>query len=411
MAPHKTEPRLTLYTCFNQPSFNDTLNTTTLSTSHISSTSLLDASRLPDLSYASSINTSSTTKAKKAKLPSCSTLYKQKIPITKEIFSLYMHQFFRDLEKGKNGKSGRILAGSCTVLDGGASAVDSHNDGGRVTMEELKNDKNLKWLAEIYARYEAKRLAMNTEDLSSGDLKSGSTTPKHKSTKHVSNAESSIIVPSSSPAHARPVRSTPHHNHTGALMVDTTNISSASLSATSKKIRITPGAVEKIRNDLFRNTILKLVKDGIIIVFPADLSIPTSYQAVSTENTKRNCVGCARRTKLELERVPPVMTVDGTPLRELKAKQMEEEECKCPQILGGSATGQQNHAMNQKTRGEETYGLLTCAMLLPVVESIVQRIDHTRGVELDYVWNAVRRQDDMWRFVSRQMVQECLEMV
>lgn len=303
-----------------------------------------------------------------------------------------MHQFFRDLEKGKHGKRGRILSG---LSSDGFEGVE--DDSMRVTLNDLKEDKNLKWLAEIYARNEAKRLALNTQDTSDC-----SSTPKQKS-RYIAtstSAESSVLISSSSPAHS--IRSTPHHRST-ALMADTTNLPSTSSSTSihgKVKVKVAPGIVDKLRNDLFRNTILKLVKDGIIIVFPADLSISTR-KAIQRKPQVKECVKCTENMKIELDRLPPIMTMEGIPIRDAKAAQMQEEDCLCPQP---------STSMKLKNV-EETYGLLTSGMLLPVVENILKRLDGNDRVELEHIWKTVKRHDDLWRFVSKDLVKECLEMI
>lgn len=389
---------------------NDTINTTTTNTSYIPSTSLLDMSHLTE--HTLNRNNSSSdgsqrnnNKRKKVKLPSCSTLYKQKIQITKEIFSLYMHQFFRNLEKMQSDRRDRILpssfASSSTSVLGVLQSDRAEKSSIGVTLDEIKEDKNLKWLAEIYARNEAKRLAILHQ---AQDTSTCSEPPKPKKRYFdTDGAESSIINPTSSPAYS--TRSTPRPRAT-AMMVDTTNISSissassssSSTTKTNKKIKVEAGIVDKIRNDLFRNTILKLVKDGIIIVYTADLSTPKPPPLVQLR--AKECVVCMKKIEIELEKIPPIMTMEGIPLRELRAKQMKEENCQCP-----------SKARIQSRPSEETYALLTSGMLLPVVERIVSRIDHGNELLVEQVWNAVKGQDDMWRFVSKELVKECMEMV
>lgn len=357
------------------------------------------------------------TKRKRAKLPSCSTLYKQKIPITKEIFCLYAHQYFRDLNKSaRKSSTDRILPNNLhdeSMQDEESVGCQSN---GRVSLAQMKEDKNLKWLAEIYARTEARRQAAVLEtSLITPD--NSQATPKPQNRYMPNTAESSVILPSSSPSH-----SLYHHRSTpraDMLMQDTTNRSISSSTSSSdtkeKKVKLKAEVVDKIRNDLFRSTILRLVKDGIIVVFPADLSsIPTSFAAMrhqdSTVGQKRadECQTCKLKLKKEIEKIPPhLMTMDGIPLRQYTASLHAEQICDCPPSQNAVT---QSKLPLQASR-EETYALLTAEMLLPVVEGVVARMGPQMGVEVENVWHTVRKTDDMWRFVSREVVKECLEMI
>lgn len=184
-------------------------------------------------------------------------------------------------------------------------------------------------------------------------------------------------------------------------------------------MKLNPQVVEKIRNELFRSTILKLVKDGIIVVFPADLSSKLHGRTLSSESRaidkqlqstkirmKRDCDSCRTQLQKELERMPPhLMTMDGVPLREYTASKSAQQACTCPSIASVPS------ATTTQTQPEETYSLLTVDLLLPIVEKIVARMDLQAGIEVETIWNTVRRTDDMWRFVNRDMVKECLEAI
>lgn len=292
--------------------------------------------------------------------------------------------------------------------------VRCHSNG-RVSLAQMKEDKNLKWLAEIYARTEARRQAALLEtSLITSDASMA--TPKPKNRYMSNTAESSVILPSSSPSHSLYYnRSTPHASN---LMQDTTNQSISSSTSSGdmkeKKIKLKAEVVDKIRNDLFRSTILKLVKDGIIIVFPADLSsIPISFAArhqdlTTAQKRAEECETCKLNLKKEIEKIPPhLMTMDGIPLRQYTASLHAEQICACPP---SSNSVTQSKLALQPPR-EETYALLTAEMLLPVVEGVVARMGPQMGVEVENVWHTVRRTDDMWRFVSKEVVKECLEMI
>lgn len=360
------------------------------------------------------------------KLPSCSTLYKQKIPITKEIFSLYSHQYFRDVSKhsGAGAHKGNILSDTLVSsghLEGEEEDCGANRRAASVSMAQMKEDKNLKWLAEIYARNEARRQLSSAQDISLGP---GAVTPKARTNNRYTasnRAESSVILPSSSPSHSVYNRSSAP-NSSYAMMQDTTiqSISSSSSNVLKEvKVRLTPQVVEKIRNELFRSTILKLVKDGIIVVFPADLSPKPHGRTLSSESTdvrnqlrstkirmKRECENCRTQLQKELERIPPhLMTMDGVPLRQYTASKSAQQACTCPSLVSVPASA------TTQAQPEETYALLTVDLLLPIVEKIVARMDLQAGIDIEAIWNTVRRTDDMWRFVSRDMVKECLEAI
>lgn len=284
----------------------------------------------------------------------------------------------------------------------------------KATMDQLKEDKNLKWLAEIYARSEARRLISTS---TSADMKTNSDrTPKAYTKRHYPSSasviESSIILPASSPSHRHSTRSTPKRNH-DIVMTDTTNqLSSASASPSSsmlpdtqeKKVKLKAEVVDKLRNDLFRNTILKLVKDGTIVVFPADLSA-SSTKSHSTGIVKQECAMCKEQNRKEMERIPPIMTMDGIPLREYdsfegESEQRKDDGSKCPHTSSIPKAAQHT---------EETYALMTMELVMPLVEKVLSRMDTSLGVDVDYLVGAVRRSDDMFRFVSRETVKECLD--
>jgi hypothetical protein len=340
-----------------QPAFDESANTTT-SSSMISSTSLLDASRLPDRS----LTTDTSKRGKKGKLPSCSTLYKQKIPITKEIFSLYAHQYFRDLEKKAR----------CNTQQDEESVVV------KVTLDQLKGDRSLNWLAEIYARTEGKKRLAGAQASSVQDDQNDNT-PRAKK-RHTSAAESSIIIPSSSPSHSRGVSS--------RNLVLSDSSSNVSFTSTNGKVKLSPVTVEKIRSDLFRSTILKLVKDGVIVVFPAE------FMHSQVQSKKTVCT-CAERAKREVEKLPPLMTMDGRSLRDISLAVIERQGCTCP-VLPPPAPPQ------------ESYALMSARILLPVVQGVVAATNVHDPLETDEICKVIKRQDDKWRYINKDLVEECL---
>lgn len=298
------------------------------------------------------------------------------------------------------------------VLDGRASGqsqtlVELVDNGASVAMDDMKEDKNLKWLAEIYARNEAKKQMIHANATPRSNVVDRHGTPLTAKNRFARSVESSVILPSSSPiSKTKP----------NPAMSDTTNItpraskvtSTTTASTADAKLRPSASAVLKIRNELFRSTIFKLVKEGIIVIIPSDV--------LNNKQESQRCT-CEEKALRYVESLPDVKTAKGEPLRSYTLAKLRRQPCACFTDVQSTKSSKEDGKVIRSIMNEDRYALLTPSVLLPVIEKITARLRnpganmHGKDVDIDLerIWTMVRRYDDMWMNVTRETVREAIE--
>lgn len=291
------------------------------------------------ISASMSSSTIAARSGKSGKLPSLRRIAEQKIPVSRNLFYLYVKEHFR--------KQHRITS---TVLPGVTSDAPGQILGkGKeslraLTMDDLKADKALDWLATKCAKLEAATEA----GLSS------------RTSAKMTKIEASII--SSSPVSCR-------------------------TTSNSDKPKLRADYVDAKKGKLFSWAVQQLFKDGVIFVHPPASLADWSASVEDPLSTPR-----ALKRRREC-----LCSKDGN-------AKTQKASCECRPSASKIAV----------VAAKEAYSMITPESLLPALEPIVVRLSVASAphpVQPDMALAALKRKDEVFMHVSREKVEEAMEML
>ena len=295
------------------------------------------------ISASMSSSTGSTKSGKGGKLPSLRRIADQKIPVSRNLFYLYVKEHFRKQHRSTS----TVLPG--TTSDAPGQILGKGKEGLKaLTMDDLKAEKALDWLATKCAKLEAATEAGLSSRTSA------------KATK----IEASII--SSSPVSCRTI-------------------------SDRDKPKLRADYVDAKKGKLFSWAIQQLFKDGVIFVHPPGSLADRPYAGDDPLATPRASKG--RRDCL--------CSKDGNAQRQTV---MQQASCDCTSAAARSTV----------LSSREAYSMITPESLLPALEPIVVRLSVAsapNAVQPDMVLAALKRKDEMFMHVSRERVEEAMEML
>lgn len=348
-----------------------------------------------DGSYSYTLDSRSGSK-KRGKLPSLRTLAESKRNIDKPIFYLYVHQHVRALTTSTSKASNRTASDSTAA---------------RFVLSELQSDPKLDWLASKCSKLEAVQAAQAVS------LKHISGHRPSHSQVGARAAANSLILPSSSPVHQSQRRE----------------------SQDRQKVSIKPEELSLYKKRLWNWIIKRLIEDGIVMVWPAEAIKSTKGESTPRAGMyKLECV-CAGEEADVLQAATmttPTKSRLGSAVSALAALTPKKENV-LPGFIAAGSILKNSSATRQAGRsvltamsctcslraprsgttvypsaGEETYSLVMPELLRDHLEPIYRRITERQQEPcgVDAAWKALRN-DDMWRFVSREMVADTLQII